>query len=52
MIGTLVALIVMGAIIASIPMLKDVGEAIYALGVLGFACLIAGMIIDAVSGIA
>lgn len=52
MIGTLVALIVMGVIIASIPMLKDVGEGIYALGVLGFACVVAGMIIDATSGIA
>ncbi|WP_292527265.1 hypothetical protein [Methanoculleus sp.] len=52
MIGTIIALIVMGAIIASIPVLKDAGEAIVALGVLGFACLIAGMIIDATSGIA
>lgn len=52
MIGTVIALVVMGVIIASIPMLKDVGEAIYALGMLGFACLIVGMIIDATSGIA
>ncbi len=50
MLGTILGIIAFGAIIASVPLLKDAGEAIVALGVLGFACLIAGMIIDATSG--
>lgn len=50
MIGMLIAIAAAGAIIASVPLLKNAGEAIYALGVLGLACVIAAMIIDATSG--